>query len=100
MADQPRTVQISDNKALQRYEARGDGVLAGYATYERTHGGIVLLHTKTEPAFEGHGVASLLAEAALDDARGRRLHVTPKCPFMAAFIDRHPEYGDLVAQAT
>jgi predicted GNAT family acetyltransferase len=96
MTDQPGTIRVIEKPALDRYEAYLDGVLAGYVTYERQRGGIVFLHTKTEPAFEGRGVGSHLAQVALDDARARGLRVTPRCPFVAAYIDRHPDYADLV----
>lgn len=94
--DEPVAVQVVEKRALQGYEAYVGGVLAGYVTYDLKPGGIVFLHTKTEPAFEGRGVGSRLAQVALDDARARGLRVTPRCPFVAAFIDRHPEYADLV----
>jgi predicted GNAT family acetyltransferase len=96
MADQPLTIQIADNPDRQRYEARLDGVVAAYATYELIPGGIVFLHTKTEPAFEGHGVGTHLAQFALDDVRRRGLLVIPRCPFIADYIDRHPAYQDLL----
>jgi len=96
MAEQAPSVQVSDNTGRQRYEAWVDGVLAGYAEYELDPGGIVFTHTKVEHAFEGHGVGSHLAQSALDDARSRGLVVTPRCPFMAEFIDHHPAYRDLV----
>jgi len=97
MADQPPTIEVTDNTDRQRYEARVDGALAGYATYEIIPNGIVFLHTKTEPAFEGHGVGSHLAQFALDDARRRGLSVIASCRFIADYIDRHPAYQDLVS---
>lgn len=97
--DQSGTVRISDNKQRRRYEAYVDDVLASYATYELTPGGITFLHTRTEPAFEGLGVGSHLVEAALDDARARGLGVTPKCPFFAEYIERHPAYAELVVHS-
>jgi predicted GNAT family acetyltransferase len=99
MVDEPVTVRVTDDKARRRYEAYVDNVLAAYATYELTPGGIVFLHTETEPAFEGHGVGSHLAQAALDDARARGLRVTPRCPFIAGYIKRHPAYAELVAHS-
>lgn len=99
MAGEP-AVRVSDNPKGRRYEAYVDDNLAAYATYELTPGGITFLHTKTEPAYEGHGVASHLAEAALDDARARGLRVTPRCPFFASYIDRHPAYADLIGRPT
>jgi hypothetical protein len=99
MVDEPVTVRVTDDKARRRYEAYVDNALAAYATYELTPGGIDFLHTETEPGFEGHGVGSRLAEAALDDARARGLRVTPRCPFIAGYIKRHPAYAELVAHS-
>ena len=49
-----------------------------------------------QPRFEGQGLGARLARFALDDARERGLRVVPLCPFIAAFVKRHPEYQDLV----
>jgi predicted GNAT family acetyltransferase len=49
------------------------------------------------PEAEGKGVASELVRWALDDVRGRGLRIVPRCPFVAAYLKRHPEYADLVA---
>ena len=54
-------------------------------------------HTEIDPAFEGHGVGSALAKAALDDVRAKGLKAVPLCPFIRTWIDRHPDYEDLVA---
>lgn len=91
------TVQVSDNPAASRYEIRVGDHLAGFADYARTHGVIVFTHTEVEPGFQGQGLATRLAAAALDDVRTRGLTVTPLCPFIAAFIKTHPGYADLVA---
>jgi len=45
-------------------------------------------------------VGSALVRAVLDDVRRRGLRVEPRCPFIAAFIARHPAYADLVARAS
>ena len=58
---------------------------------------VVLVHTEVATEFEGHGVGSRLAAAALDDIRARGLKVDPVCPFIARYLDRHPELSDLVA---
>jgi uncharacterized protein len=60
---------------------------------------VVLVHTEVDSAYEGHGVGSVLAKAALDDIRRRGKRVTPLCPFVSTYIARHPEYADLVDDA-
>jgi uncharacterized protein len=90
-------VQVTDNEAEKRFEVRVDGELAGSAYYDRADDLIVFTHTEIDDAFEGHGVGSTLARAALDAVRadGRR-KVVPRCPFIKGWIDRHPDYQDLV----
>ena len=90
-------VQVTNNEAEKRYEARLDGELAGAAYYDRADDLIVFTHTEVDEAFEGHGVGSTLARAALDDVRadGRR-KVIARCPFIKGWIDRHPDYQDLL----
>jgi uncharacterized protein len=92
-----RDVQVTDNSAAGRYEAHMDGELAGYVIYREEPGGIVLVHTEVLDEFEGQGVGGRLVAGALDDIRARGLSVTPLCRFAASYIDRHPEYADLLA---
>jgi uncharacterized protein len=89
-------VEVIDNSRRHRYEAkRGDDVLA-FVTYKREPERITFLHAETDRAEQGQGVASQLATEALDDARAQGLAVVPLCPFVVDFIERHPEYQDLV----
>jgi uncharacterized protein len=96
MSDRPR-VDVVDNPDKRRYEASIDGELAGYLSYESRPDRLDLVHTEVLDAFEGQGVGGRLVAATLDDIRSRGLSVTPLCPFAAAFIERHPEFADLVA---
>lgn len=81
-----------------RYEIRADDQLAGFAEYRtRADGTVVFTHTQIEPAFDGRGLGGQLARAALDDVRSRGVRVVPRCPFIAGWIERHPDYRDLVA---
>jgi len=56
----------------------------------------VFTHTVVDPAYEGKGVGSALARAALDEVRGTKRKVLPLCPFIKGWIERHREYVDLV----
>ena len=89
-------ITVTDNADASRYEAHLNGVLAGFVTYRRSPGRIVFIHTETLDGFTGHGVASHLVRAVLDEARAQGLHVVPRCPYVARFIAEHPEYQDLV----
>lgn len=95
-----QAVEVVDVPEAHRYEARLDGSLAGFLDYRfRGDDRIVLVHTDVDPAFEGRGIGRSLARHALDDARARGLGVVPRCPFVLAFLERHPEYRDLVVTA-
>jgi predicted GNAT family acetyltransferase len=91
--------ETSHNPAQHRYEAHLDGELAGFADYElRGDDLIVFTHTEVDDAFEGRGVGGALARFALDDVRAEGTRrVVPRCPFIKSWIEKHPEYQDLVA---
>lgn len=91
------TIKLSDNKSARRYELLRGGALAAQADYELEDGAVVLTHTAVQPAHEGQGLGSKLAKLALDDIRRRGLKVVPKCDFMATWVQRHPDYADLLA---
>lgn len=93
MSDQPDLV---DNPADSRFEIHLDGVVAGFAEYQRRDGALALTHTVVEDAFEGRGLGSALAAGALDAARKRGEQVLPVCPFIRSYIERHPAYLELV----
>jgi predicted GNAT family acetyltransferase len=94
------TVEVTDNSMASRYEARIDGVLAGISEYELTLDTIIFLHTVVAEEYEGQGVGTAIARYALDDARARALNVRPLCPFIRGWIQRHPEYADLIPAAS
>ncbi len=92
--DAPRTVV--DEPDQHRYEIRLGEELAGFAIYHRRGGKAYFVHTEIDPAFEGKGLGSTLAKGALDAERALGEPVVPLCPFIRAYIDRHPEFADLV----
>lgn len=95
------TITVTEVPERERFEARDEaGELAGVLTYQMTGGIIAYTHTKVDPSFEGQGVGSALARAAMDDARGKNRTVVPLCPFVSGWLDKHPEYEKLVARST
>ena len=89
---------VRDNPAQSRYELLVDERLAGFSQYRLDGARITIYHTEVEPEYEGRGLGDELARSALDDVRRRGLVLVPLCPFIAAFIRRHPgDYLDLVA---
>jgi uncharacterized protein len=79
----PEPVQVVMNEAERRFEARIGEEVAFAVVPE---------------AFEGQGVGSALAKAALGYAREQGLKVIPLCAFIAAYIAKHPEWHDLVQE--
>lgn len=90
------TIEVEDRPGEGRFAALVDGVDAGGAYYEREGGRRVFDHTEVSDRFEGKGVGAALAKAALDAARAAGDRVVPVCSFIRSYIQRHPEYQDLV----
>jgi NAD+ kinase len=88
---------VVDSFEHSRYEILLGGELAGVLHYRRHGGEVELAHTEIDQAFEGRGLAGRLAAAALTDARGRATPVVVTCPYVAGYVERHPEYNDLLA---
>ena len=87
---------VNDHPDEQRVEIHTGDELAGFVVYRRRPGLIAYMHTEIDPRFEGQGLGSTLIRAALEQARQEGLKVLPFCPFVNAFIARHPDYVDLV----
>jgi predicted GNAT family acetyltransferase len=92
-------IEVVDDTERHRFEARVDGRFAGVISYRPGPDALVLVHTEIEPEFEGKGVGTALVRGALDVLRTRGTRIVPRCPFVAAYVRRHPEYQDLVASA-
>ncbi|MGO9698938.1 MAG: GNAT family N-acetyltransferase [Xanthobacteraceae bacterium] len=87
---------VHDNPALSRFELDANGV-TGVANYKLAGGVITFTHTEVPEAARGRGIASRLIEGALDAVRARGLKVVPRCSFVRAYLDKHPEFRDLLA---
>ncbi len=83
---------VNNNEAQSRYEVHVDGALAGFLEYRTIGDVIALVHTEVDEAYAGQGLGGQLAKFALDDAQARGVKVSPLCPFVAKYIDKHPEY--------
>jgi predicted GNAT family acetyltransferase/glutaredoxin len=95
----PADAEVVHVPEQKRYELRLGGRVIGHLAYHRRDGRIAYTHTEIAPACEGRGFGSRLVQAALEDARRDGLEVAPLCPFVRRFIQRHPEYQQLVAPA-
>ncbi|MGV8977144.1 MAG: GNAT family N-acetyltransferase [Cellulomonas sp.] len=88
---------VTDNHAEGQFEVRdADGGVLGFAVYVLDVDAVVVTHVEVVEAAEGRGVGSALARGALDQVRASGRVVVPLCPFIRAYIERHPEYQDLV----
>lgn len=86
---EPRVV---DNPEELRYELRLGDRLAGEIRYTREEDGkVVLVHTEVDPGLEGQGLGNVLVQGALDDLRERGIEYVPVCPFVTAYLRRHPQ---------
>lgn len=92
--------QVRDVAERSRFEITVGGELAGFADYrlDETSDGAVMVfpHTVVEERHGGQGVGGDLVRGALDAARERGMLVRPVCWFVEGWIDRHPDYADLV----
>ena len=87
---------VIENASAERYELHVDGVLAGYVDYRDDSTGRGLTHTEVDPSLEGRGLGGRLVRGALDDLVERRLRLIPICPYVRSYLERHPQYLELV----
>ncbi|MBI3515821.1 MAG: N-acetyltransferase [Proteobacteria bacterium] len=90
------TSVVTDNPAAERYELEIDGQTV-FARYRRDGANLAIRHVEAPPALRGSGAASQLMDAIMQIARRDHLTVTPLCSYAAWWLQRHPEYRDLVA---
>ncbi len=73
---------IKDEKALLKYIQQGNA--------------LALVHTEVPPDLENQGIAHQLVEKSLDDIRSKGEKIIPICPFVVSFLERNPQYNDLI----
>jgi predicted GNAT family acetyltransferase len=83
---------VVDNPEELRYELWLGEELAGEIRYIRDDDGeVVLVHTEIEPRYEHQGLGNVLVQGALDDLRERGIEYRVVCPFVLAYLRRHPQ---------
>jgi uncharacterized protein len=98
MADaESNSTEVRNNAPRSRYEVSLDGRLVGFADYRARGDTVVFPHTEIEPSMRSRGLGAELVRSALDDVGARGGTVVAQCWYVAEFIDRHPEYADLLA---
>ncbi|WP_216212457.1 GNAT family N-acetyltransferase [Amycolatopsis aidingensis] len=96
MSDSEGEIQVTDNPGRSRFELHLGTELVGHAAYRRAPGLIVFTHTEVDPQRQGQGLAGRLTSESLDAARAEGSRVRAECPYVAAYIDKHPEYQELL----
>lgn len=95
--DQPTSgVVVRDDPDSHSYVVDVEGKRVGKTVYHMRQGRHVFVHTEVDDAHEGRGIGSKLVRSALDDVRAKGGKVVVLCPFVTAFMSRHPEYQDLI----
>lgn len=91
------TVQVTDAPELNRYEARrDDGELVGYTEYRRHDGTIMLAITVVPEELQNKGIGTALARFAIAEARKAGKRIEPVDPFIAGWLERHPEHAEMM----
>lgn len=93
------TDKVVDIPERSRFVLERDGEHIGKAIYRREPGVITFTHTEVDPQIQERGLGSMLAKAALDAVAAEEgTRVVAQCPFIAAYIERHPEYQPLLTR--
>ena len=89
--------EVIQDAAANRFELLVDGRHAGLTDYIVRGTEFIFLHTEVDPAYQNQGLASELARGALNLVRAEtELRVVAKCPYIATWIEKHPDYQDLL----
>lgn len=92
MASVPTDVApaVTDNLDRQRYELTVDGEVAGHLAYRRSEGRVHFSSTVVQPAHRGRGLAALLVEHAVREARDEGRSISTGCWYVEDWVDAHP----------
>ncbi len=100
MTDRPKgdapNIEVRNDPENRQFIVEVDGRAVGKAEYRLRGDTYLFIHTEVDSEFQGRGVANRLARWALDDVRNQGRTLVPLCPFIAAYIKRHPEYDEIV----
>jgi len=80
---------VTDNRTRNRFELSSNGQTA-FLLYERAHDALTLIHTEVPPALRGQHLGEALVKAALEAARSEGLRIVAVCPFVKAYLRKHP----------
>lgn len=92
------TSQVHDNPAKSRFELAVDGHVA-FINYRQMPAKLVLVHTEVPKELGGRGIGSALAKGAFALLRARGLKAEIHCEFLQGYLQKHPDYADVVRKA-
>jgi predicted GNAT family acetyltransferase len=88
--------EVRNNAAASRFELEVEGQIA-VAIYRTSPGRIIITHTQVPHALRGRGLGSTLVRGTLEWMRAQGFKVESRCPFVSAYLGKHPEFSDLLA---
>jgi uncharacterized protein len=97
MPNSTEDLNVENNEAANRFEVSLGSAVA-FLKYEKRGDRIILVHTQVPSEMEGKGIGGKLAQFGLNYARDNSLKAVPLCPFVASYLNRHPEYEDAVVR--
>jgi uncharacterized protein len=87
---------VTVSKEADRFTVAVDGKTVGFTEYTDESGSRVFPHTEVDQEFGGRGLATIVIGEAVAQTKAEGLRIVPMCPTVKAYIDKHPEYADLV----
>lgn len=90
-------IKVIHNQKESRFETHIGGQIALVDYIDNGNNCLSITHTEVPKNLEGNGIAGVLTKTILDYARENNYKVRPICPYTAIYIQRHPEYADIVA---
>ncbi|MGG7466321.1 MULTISPECIES: GNAT family N-acetyltransferase [unclassified Plantibacter] len=92
MAEPTAAPRVTRNETTHEYEIWVGDVRAGISGYKLRPGQVVFTHTEIDPDFGGQGLGSILVEGSLEDVVSRGEKIVPYCPFVQAYLRKHPAF--------
>jgi predicted GNAT family acetyltransferase len=96
MLNMSEDLQVVNNKKLFRFEIALDNGEFAVLQYRWLKGNMVLLHTMVPKSMQGKGIAAYLVKYVLDYMREQHFKAIVYCPYVQAYLKKHPEYNDVV----
>ena len=97
MKNQIDSSPINFNEAEKQFEMKIESHTA-FIEYTMKDDKIYLTHTEVPKELEGHGIGSVLVKKTLQHIKDHNLILVPSCSFVAAYVDKHPEWQSILSE--